>query len=670
MKKFVILIMACCYGSGLAQEPASSMDTLHIDEVVVQREKSISGPSFDFYKANDFTSIDQLTSRLEGTHLLTRGGYAREPQLRGQSGSQIQLTVDGMHMFGACTDKMDPVSSYVETANLKSLNIKHGLAGLIYGTSTGGSYNLNLRQAKLGNKEFRGNLGTAYRSLTQGLHFSGEGQYQSEKIGLLINGNYRKEDNYTDGEGLEVRFSQYEKLNAYLSAKYAIKPNQTLTANVLFDEAFDIGYYALPMDVSRASAQMYSLKYALIPANQKIASLKAKLYANLVYHAMDDTKRDSVPMHMDMPGWSNTAGFTGETKLNLWNHHLSQIKLDLYHHYSRAEMTMYPNNDNEPPMFMLTWPDTRRSVAGLFLSDDWKLNAMIHLLLSLRIDFSHTAVTSEFGQKQFEVLGYDISEPQQKADVGGFISINNNLSKHNSLELRLGYGSRMPSVSELFGFYLFNAHDGYDYIGNPEIKHEQNANAEIKYLLNVDWLEANVSIWYNHLQNYIMGTVDSSLSSMTIGAAGVKQYQNYKHANLFGMDLHVQAKLNSQWSLVSTLKYSYGQIENGDAMPQIAPLKNLSSLRYQKNNIMLQGEVELSASQYRINVSYGETETDAYALFHLRSNYDLELFKAQVSIQLGIENLFDIAYKDHLDWGKSMHYQPGRNIYIGMNMAF
>src|SRR5690606_4511287 len=47
-----------------------------------------------------------------------------------------------------------------------------------------------------------------------------------------------------------------------------------------------------------------------------------------------------------------------------------------------------------------------------------------------------------------------------------------------------GYGHRAPSVSEGYGYYIYNSFDRYDYIGNPDLKneisYEVNASAGFK----------------------------------------------------------------------------------------------------------------------------------------------------------------------------------------------
>ena len=58
--------------------------------------------------------------------LLSRANFAQEPVIRGLSGGQIGLVIDGMPVIGACVDKMDPSTSYVEADNLQRLELSKG----------------------------------------------------------------------------------------------------------------------------------------------------------------------------------------------------------------------------------------------------------------------------------------------------------------------------------------------------------------------------------------------------------------------------------------------------------------------------------------------------------------------------------------------------------------
>lgn len=155
---------------------------------------------------------------------------------------------------------------------------------------------------------------------------------------------------------------------------------------------------------------------------------------------------------------------------------------------------------------------------------------------------------------------------------------------------------------------------------------------------------------------------------MTIGAHGVKTYNNIPHAFVSGLEASCFLKPFQKFDFVSTLRYTYAQDYKDEPLPGIAPLKNVSSIRYQPNKIFYQVETEMAAAQNRIRISSGEDETKPYTLWHVRLGLNSTLFQKNIEIQTGIENIFDKNYHEHLDWGNIA--RPGRNAYLQIKMMF
>ena len=142
---FLILSMNI-YGQQPQLKYRLTLDTVLLKEVTVSYSIPLNNGQVEkFYRTNYFSTIDDLTEHLDGVSLIKRGAYAMEPQMNGFSGGQLNITIDGMKMFGACTDKMDPVTSYLEPANLKSITLEHGTNGSLYGNNIGGSVGLALK---------------------------------------------------------------------------------------------------------------------------------------------------------------------------------------------------------------------------------------------------------------------------------------------------------------------------------------------------------------------------------------------------------------------------------------------------------------------------------------------------------------------------------------------
>ena len=78
-----------------------------IDEVVVVSR----GQGGRRSAKGQVASIDEHLRELSHVSLVRRGSYAWEPIVNSMATERVSTTIDGMKIFYACTDKMDPVTS-------------------------------------------------------------------------------------------------------------------------------------------------------------------------------------------------------------------------------------------------------------------------------------------------------------------------------------------------------------------------------------------------------------------------------------------------------------------------------------------------------------------------------------------------------------------------------
>jgi len=669
-KKALLLSAVLTAGLGLsAQEnPDSVMKKLVLKEVQIQGYRLTKHPAGNFYQTSSLASTEDILSRIEGVSLVRRGPIGLEPILRSFSAGQINVVIDGMKIFGACTDKMDPVTIYVEPSNLKSIDIKHGGDGIAMGAAIGGSLNMKLADAVIDpDKKLSGSLASGYYTAAKAVQNILTMSYSADKWAFRVSGVYRKADNYRNGAGEKVDFSQYEKANISISGKYQLDKNKTLKADFLLDDGWNIGYPALPMDVGYARARIGALTYQQHKEDYFLEHIEAKIYANSIRHAMDDTQRPSVPMHMDMPGWSDTQGAFVQTETKTLGKHRFNFKADIYHNRVKADMTMYP--EDGAPMYMLTWPENHQTVAGLFAEDRILLNEKNALNFKLRMDASFSKISDEMGRSQFDVLGYDVSRTNLRFLKNISAGYTHYLDENFTFYASAGYDERQPATSERYGFYLFNRMDNHDYIGNPNLKNEHALNAELNLIFSKNNLSWKVSGFASRIQHYILGKTRPGLSVMTIGASGVRSYENIPSAFITGAESSFNYKFWEQhFTLNNTLKFLHGSDHAGEPLPLIAPLKSVTGLRFTHHHLFIQAENETSIGQNRINRDFGETETPGYSIINLRGAYSFKLKKYNLELSAGAENIFDRAYYEHLDWGKMP--RPGRNIYTMLSLKF
>lgn len=657
--------------------------TIMIEEVKVSANLPLNNTDvIDFYRTNHFATMDNINARLDGMALIKRGTYAQEPQLNGFSGGQLNVTIDGMRMFGACTDKMDPITSYIEPTNLKSITINQGTNSSINGCNIGGSVDMCLMEPDQNSAvPCYSSLGIGYESVSRSKNVLFSTAYIKNKWAWGFNAVYRKNENYRSGDNKIIPFSQFQKTNLHSVVKYTPDNTQSFKVDLLYDDARNVGYPALPMDVGFAKASLIAFEYQRNTKSQ----FKAKIYFNTIHHVMDDSKRDSlyileknigaksdsVYMRMDMPGKSSTLGAYLEFVI-FWNErNRLMVKADNYTNNSLAEMTMhmrYLGSAPETPMYMQTWPEMLRNVSGIFVQNTTYVSPKLHVMMNGRVDYNMDILQSQFGREQFSVFNYSLPKKQSELVKSLNLGLQYHFLKSLSIVATMGYSERMPTIGERLGFYLYNAYDGYDYIGNPYISPEKSNFFSLAFQFSRPKIKANFSQSVSYLSNYIMGVTDTQIPAMNFHANGIRAYRNIPSAKLYSADLQVLFNPVNSLSFFLNSKFTMGDLASGEPMPLIPPLNTVFAAQYQKNKFMFQAECENSLAQNRINLHYGEHQTPSYTIFNMKSGYTFNLFKYKLDASLGMTNIFNKVYYAHLDWGRI--HRPGSSFDLFLKYSF
>jgi len=615
-------------------------------------------------------NLDKILEDNSNIQLVKRGGYAFEPIINGLSGGQTAITIDGMRIFGACTDKMDPVTSYVSANNLSSVNVNAGTSAAEHGSNLNASLNLTSSKAEFSDSlKVKGQVDLGSASAAREYNTGVRLNIGTNHWALKATGNKRKANAYRAGTGQVIPFTQYQKEN--LSGNFRLKAGKKsiIEAKYIYDKAFDIGYAALPMDVALAESNIAQLSanfYDLLPW---ISTSTVSVYANRIEHIMDDTKRppESIAMHMDMPGETNTQGGFGSITIAPSNKDEIILKVDYYNTYQFAEMLMYP--ENEAVMYMVTWPGVHRKAIGFYaghvrnFEQNWKLNT------SFRIENSLTYLSDSVGIQQLQVFNLNGYTSHNHQPISIQSDLEKTWGKQWVLSLGGGYSQRLPTTSEMYGYYLFNQSDGYDYIGDPDIAMETayNAVSSLKYTSDKNVLSTRIN--FQFIDNYIYGVIDPNLWQMTIGANGAKKYSNLKSAQLLNFQTSWKKSWSEHFSSLAEGRYTWGEKNSKVPLPQISPFSYRANIEYSKKNWFGLVEVVGALQQELIDTEFIEFASPAWAIVNLRVKKNIELKKQHLlSIQMGIENLLDSDYHRHLDWGKIA--RPGINLYGSLSYEF
>jgi iron complex outermembrane receptor protein len=626
-----------------------------IDEVVVS---STLGSGKKAVSKGRVASIDEHLGKLSKVEMVRRGNYAWEPVVNNMATERVSTTIDGMKIFYACTDKMDPVTSYVESSNLQRISLNSGLDGNPQATGNiGGSIDLKLQRVGFDARQAEYNASAGFESNGHVQVYGADAAFSSHRLYSNFGVFYRHAGNYKAGGNKEVEFSQFKKTNAFANFGWQPVEDHIIEATAIYDIATDIGYPALTMDVVKAEAIITSLSYRQEHLNGLFHRWETKAYYNHITHNMDDTKRPDVVIHMDMPGKSQTAGIYSLLQGNKGAHYY-QMNYDAYYNTLFADMTMYP--DGGQPMYMLTWPDVSTLNMGIAATDDIVLGPH-HIRLSTKLAWQNQHIGSDEGFKALNIYfpGIDKGNSRFVGRVAASYAYERNGLK---LAVGTGYGMRAPTVTEGYGYFLNNTFDRYDYIGNPHLKNEKaiEVNASFAWKSQLIAVKAEANAFF--FQDYIIGRPDTRLSAMTIGAAGVKIYQNLRYARIVNTMFSADIKPFSWLLWENRLSYSYGSESTHARLPLIAPLSYLGSLKFVWHNFEAEGGVHMAARNTHCGTEYGELPTAGYAVWHLNVGTRLQFRKVTANLHFGIENLFDRYYSTYSDWNHIP--QKGRNIYV------
>lgn len=666
--KFLYFLAALLPGfsfCALAQTDTAVRNNVLKEVVIINHKDEHTGP-FSFYRSGKFSTTEDILAKMPGVNMIKRGAYGLEPALRIYSSGQINVTIDGMKLYGACTDKMDPVSIYIEPNNLDEISVIHGASGSSMGSTIGGGLNMTLKKPSFSHKKMIvASISQSYSTINNGINTSLFLNTSSRRFSSNLGFVFRKAYNYRDGNGKTVSFSQYEKMNWSTNLSYKVNAKNVFSLQYLGDKGTNIGFPALSMDVGTAIAHIASFSHQFSKPNGLLKNSESKLYYNNVYHSMDDTKRPAVPIHMDMPGWSETWGAYHQDLIR-WNKHELSTRIDGHYAYTRADMIMYPLN--ESIMYMQTLPSNNLYNAGAFVQYIYQLDSLQSIRSSIRFDYYSQYANSTIGAKQWEVMNQDITRSIHNFLKNGSLSYSRKFKKKIETTLTAAYGERLPTTNERYGYYLYIRMDGFDYLGNPDLKPESAWQGELKVKVDIGKIQPSVNLFYHHIENYIYPFVYPRYTSMTIGARGVKGYSNLKSANLQGLEAAVSYLPARKVFYMATVRYTYATASNGTPVAQVPPLKIQHALRYEHRLFQLQAEYDWAATQQRINPESAERPTSSWHVVNIRLARKIQFSRSVIQLSTSCENIFDTWYREHLDWGNIG--RPGRNFVFTITFAF
>lgn len=634
---------------------------ISVDEVVVQS----SSPRINDLAATShhLKSTEDLLDHVSGTDFAQRANFAWEPVIRGLSGGQVGLVIDGIKIFGACIDKMDPSSSYVEVENLKKLELTKGGFDLTKSSQIGGTINLITQKPRFGRPLYV-DAELNYSSAAQLRQGRISGGISRKNTSIRGSFSYREAGNFRPGGRDPIPRSGFKKNNYTFDVSHRIGRQHELTASFLWDNAWEVGYPALLMDAALAKAKIYSVTHIWNPGLELISQWETKLYTNQIDHWMSDYGRNVQErpvmraMHMPMFGKTHTSGGLSTLELTHRPHRL-KIILDVYQARSFGDMWMFSVFENIPDMYLLNLGDVqiRHGAIALDLTSLLPFGLTAHT--GIRLDHSPREVLKKEAASILQGR-WGGSEPARSYTLGSTsFSLMKTVGSENLLRLSLAHVGRLPTHVENYGHYVYNYVDGYFYTGNPWLRPERSTQAELEFERWTAQMTLQASIFGNYIRHYIMGENDTELLGNT--SLRFRTYQNASAAFLVGGEMSAVVDFREWLEWTASASYTRGQnLELEEPMYLIPPLTGWSSLRATHDRWFSELEVRMAMPQNRVARKLADEDgTDGYFVANIRGSIQL---RTGMELRGGVNNVFDVYYHRHLSYGNLPSL--GRDVYL------
>lgn len=624
--------------------------------------------------------VGEAVASEAGIWKIRKGAIANDIVVRGFQGKDMNVLIDGQRVYGACPNHMDPPAFHVDFSEVDRIEISKGPFDVKNQGSLGGVINVITRRAQRGLHAFGNLTAGSYDFINPSAGFS----YGRERFSILGGYSYRSSSPYRDGNGRSFTDSVNYKPEAAdghafkagtMWTSFSLSPLPKHVAHVSFTRqlADRILYPYLQMDAVYDDTDRVNMGYRVDDISGVVQSLQLQVYFTRVDHWMTDQYRTSsagMPRSYSMGtlAWTDTTGAKLETRLRG-----VLIGIEAFRRNWGAATEMAGRG--YAPQHSI--PDVRTDDMGIFFEYSKDLSERIRLQTGGRFDSVTSAADTALANTN---LYFAYNSTRRTSATNNFPSGNVRLSYRipSSLELAIGVGHtvRVPDARER---YFALSRIGTDWVGNPSLKPSRNTGVEGKASFRRKSLLLEATLYYDHIADYITVVPQARVNPAPgVMNTGARSYQNVT-GKMHGGEFLVSWVITRDIFFSTDFSYVKGRQDADPArnipatdLAEIPPVRSRTSLRYETGRLMAEIEAVFAGAQRNVNTLLGEQHTAGYGTANLKAGMNL---KGMV-FRIGLNNLFDRAYHEHLSYQRDPFrsgarvFEPGRNVHVNLSYRF
>ena len=644
---------------------------IHLDEVIVSTSDSklqrYSAFPVESRKIADLNKIEQTNlvdamSNIPGIYNFSTGNGIAKPVIRGLSGMRVLTSQNGLRLenqqWGA------DHGFAVLNLGIDRVEIIKGPSSLIYGADALGGViyladepyaNLNKKEIKASTKLETNSMATvnkiSYKSSKNNLRFAVYGGYFSRANYAVGNSqifNTSEKEFVTNSKNSGGSFKTaigYNKNNWITNFRYQLLYFQNGLPGHTHDSVWELSSF-----ISSNQSRNYT-----IPA-QKIINHLAQ-WENKFYFKEDEVIAQIGFTSNDLKEFGEKI-FTPGIDMTLQN---SSYSIRWKHNFNKyfdivsGSQGMFQSNTNGQKAEEILVPNSNFNDLG-----------------------AYTLLKGTFNLWNIQAgARYDQRSITTKEDVDGFDKSFNGInysagisrsSKTLTTRLNASTGFRPPHISELLADGVHHATMQY-LVGDRNFISERANQIDFYLGTHFDHLEIVINPFINQINNYIY----KSPTGLTDTTSGLDIFEMKQTDAVFSggdIAIHYHPHFAHWLHLESNLSLLSTEEKDLPFIPQNR-LNNGIKIEFKGENKF---RINSLAARYvyffaQENVASYETTSSAYQLINLGCTGSVSS-KHKVNYSLGVNNLLNVRYIDHLSRLKTYEIpNPGRNIYVKLSLT-
>ncbi len=629
-----------------------------LDEVTVSGSKSslqrYSSVRIDRKKLGDIndlssSSLGELVATIPGVYNSSTGSGISKPVIRGMQGIRVVTMFNGIRLENQQWGGDHGMG--LSELGIGSIEVIKGPASLFYGADALGGvvYLEDEKYAHQDATEFK--FKTLNESVSLGTTNELLLKVSKKNIRFNIGGRFSSHADYQMGNGLFVKNSRYSDQ----AIRLAVGTNRkNWVGNVRY--AFYGNSIGIPGHSHAANPQpsdfmtSNSVREESIPRQDfktHLLSVENKWF--LKKSQLDWTVGQTLNQLTEFDEKVTIPGI--DMLLNVTYSHFKFLKKINQYELVLGVQNMYQDNSNLPKSTEQLIQNSTSFDNGVYMVNYYHFNKA-HIHFGARFD--SRAITSFTGfEKKYAGLNYSVGYVRPIKD------------KYR-IRLNLSSGFRAPHLSELLADGFHHGALRYE-IGDENLVPENATQFDVSFERDGEHFELMINPYVNYIQNYsFINKSDSIIDNLP-----VYYYQQMHEVILTGFDagFHLHPHFAHWFHLQST--FSYINFNQKGKIALIPASRLINNLKFEVNK----GKgIRLDLVQFQFqtyfrqdNISTYETPSEMYNLLNLSVHGSVG-FKKNFKYQIGVKNLLNTTYQDHLSRIKNIGlFQPGRNVYLQIN---